>query len=242
MGIKHGEFDMDSTRKADWMIPAGLIALSVIPAFAGFARIHQIVEGIRTEDSARFLASPWSVTLHIVGATLFCVLGAFQFAPGLRRRHLQWHRIAGRLLLPCGFAASLSGLWMTQFYPPFGFDGPALYWLRLAVGLLMTLFLWLSIRAILRMDVPGHRAWMIRAYALGIGAGTQVITHIPWFLLPDLQSEFFRTLCMGAGWGINAIVAEFAIGWAPRRFPAGILAASDERHPNANGGARASKQ
>jgi uncharacterized membrane protein len=233
---------MSSTRKADWMIPAGLVAFSVIPAIAGFARLHQIVEGTRTEDTARFLASPWPVTLHIVGATLFCVLGALQFAPGLRKRHLQWHRMAGRLLVPCGFAASLSGLWMTQFYPPFGFDGPALYWLRLAVGLLMTLFLWLSIRAILRMDVPGHRAWMIRAYALGIGAGTQVITHIPWFLLPDLQSELFRTLCMGAGWGINMIAAEFAIGWVPRKFLAGIPAASDERHPNANEGARASKQ
>jgi uncharacterized membrane protein len=211
--------NMDANRKADWMIPAGLIALSIIPAFAGAARLHQIVEGTRTEDTARFLDSPWPVTLHIVAATLFCVLGAFQFAPGLRKRHLHWHRMAGRVLVPCGFGASLSGLWMTQFYPSVGFDGPALYGLRLAAGFLMTLFLGLSLRSILRLDVSGHRAWMIRAYALGLGAGTQVITHIPWFLFPDLQSELFRSLCMGAGWGINMIVAEFVIGLEGRPSP-----------------------
>jgi uncharacterized membrane protein len=213
---------MNSTRKADWMIPAGLITLSIIPAFAGAARLQQILEDTRTEDTARFLDSPWPMTLHIVAATLFCVLGAFQFAPGLRKRRLQWHRMAGRLLVPCGFTASLTGLWMTQFYPSVGFDGPALYWLRLAVGILMTWFLGHSLRAILKMDVPGHRAWMIRAYALGLGAGTQVITHIPWFLFPDLQSELFRSICMGAGWGINMIAAEYAIGLEPlaKKVPA----------------------
>lgn len=215
---------MDATRKADWMIPTGLITLSIIPAFGGAARLHQIVEGTRTEDAARFLDSPWPVTLHVVAAILFCVLGAFQFAPGLRKRRLQWHRMAGRLLFLCGFVASLTGLWMTQFYPSVGFDGPALYCLRLAAGFLMTLFLGLSLRSILRLDVPGHRAWIIRAYALGMGAGTQVITHIPWFLLPDLQSELFRSICMGAGWGINMIVAEFAIGLERRPSPAAARA------------------
>ena len=40
----------------------------------------------------------------------------------------------------------------------------------------MILCLVLGLRAILRRDVPTHRAWMIRAYALGLGAGTQVVT------------------------------------------------------------------
>ncbi|HEX6941819.1 MAG TPA: hypothetical protein VF128_02760 [Gemmatimonadaceae bacterium] len=27
-----------------------------------------------------------------------------------------------------------------------------------------------------------HGDWMIRAYAIGMGAGTQVLAHLPWFI------------------------------------------------------------
>ena len=47
----------------------------------------------------------------------------------------------------------------------------------------------------------------MRRYALGMGAGTQVLTHIPWFVFPGLHGELARTLCMGAGWAINLAVA-----------------------------------
>jgi hypothetical protein len=50
---------------------------------------------------------------------------------------------------------------------------------------------------------------MVRAYALGLGAGTQVFTHIPWFVFPSIQGEMARTLCMAAGWLINVAVAEW---------------------------------
>lgn len=202
---------MNSSRKADLIIVMGLITLSIIPMLGGIARIHQIVDGNATAENARFLAAPWPVAIHIVSATIFSILGAFQFAPGFRQRQIHWHRMAGRVLLLCGFLVSWTGLWMTQFYPTAGFDGSAVYWMRLIVGLLMSLFLWLSITAIRRREIPQHKAWIIRAYALGMAAGTQVITHIPWFLIPDWQSELFRSICMGAGWGINAALAEWII-------------------------------
>ena len=34
----------------------------------------------------------------------------------------------------------------------------------------------LGLAAIRREDVNGHRAWMTRAYVIGLGAGTQVLT------------------------------------------------------------------
>ena len=64
---------------------------------------------------------------------------------------------------------------------------------------------------------------MVRGYALGLGAGTQVLTHLPWFLFPAIQGEFTRALFMGAGWAINLVVAEWIIrGWSihPRRTSA----------------------
>jgi uncharacterized membrane protein len=203
---------MTSPAKSDWLIPAGLITLSLIPAAVGTLRIAQLGWGAQiTPDNARFFAAPWPVVLHIAGALIFCVLGAFQFSASLRRRKPGWHRAAGRVLIPCGLVAALAGLWMTQFYPSVEFDGPWLYTIRLLVGSAMALFLCLGVAAIRRRDIPRHRAWMMRSYALGMGAGTQVITHLPWFLFPGIQGELARTLFMGAAWAINVAVAEWLI-------------------------------
>ncbi|MGW0150823.1 DUF2306 domain-containing protein, partial [Streptomyces sp. NPDC003333] len=109
---------MTFSAKRDWLVPAGLIMLSAVPVIAGAARTAELTGGATvTPDNARFLASPVPVLVHIVGASLYCLLGAFQFVPGFRRRRPGWHRLAGRLLIPCGLAAALSGLWMALFYP-----------------------------------------------------------------------------------------------------------------------------
>ncbi len=202
---------MISSAKSDWLIPAGLVALSGIPAVAGIFRLVQLGSGEISPDNARFFAAPWPVVLHIAGALAYCILGAFQFSPGFRRRYPGWHRAAGRVLLPCGLIAALSGLWMTQFYPPVGSDGPSLYAIRLVVGSAMFVFISLGYAAIRRGDIRRHRAWMMRGYALGIGAGTQVLTHVPWFLFPGIRGELARTLFMAAGWVINLAVAEWLL-------------------------------
>ena len=98
---------------------------------------------------------------------------------------------------------------MTQFYPSVGHDGLILYAIRLLVGSAMVLFICLSVAAICRGNVSRHRVWMMRGYALGLGAGTQVLTHLPWFLFPSIQGEVTRALLMGAGWAINLAVVEW---------------------------------
>jgi uncharacterized membrane protein len=209
--------------RSDWLIPAGLITLSFIPALAGTIRLVQLGVGVEiTPDNARFFAAPLPVTLHIISVMIYCVLGAFQFASGFRRRHPVWHRIAGRILVPCGLAAALSGLWMTQFYPRANYDGTAIYFMRLLVGSAMAFFILRGFAAIRRGDIRRHRAGMMRAYALGLGAGTQVLTHLPWFLFPGMQGELARAICMGAGWVINLAVVEWILLRERRRaMPAG---------------------
>jgi uncharacterized membrane protein len=211
---------MTSSTKTDRLIPGALIALSFIPIVAGTIRVVALGRGVEiTPDNARFFAAPLPVVLHIVTSVVFCLLGAFQFAPGFRRRHPNWHRMAGRVLVPCGLVAALTGLWMNQFRPPgtfsgplpASFDGSSLYVIRLLAGSAMALFLALGLLAVLRRNFTQHRAWMIRGYALGLGAGTQAFTHLPWFLFPGIRGELARTLCMGAGWAINIAVAEWII-------------------------------
>ncbi len=203
---------MTSTPKAERLVPAALVALSLVPILAGAARLAELAGGAEpTPSNARFFASPLPVVLHVLSASVYCVLGAFQFAPGFRRRRPGWHRVAGRFLLACGLVAGLSGLWMTLFYPRAEGDGELLDGLRLLFGSGMVLSLVLGLAAILRRDVGGHRAWTIRGYAIGLGAGTQVLVSVPWFLIVGTPGELARALLLGAGWVINLAVAERVI-------------------------------
>ena len=196
-----------------WLVPTALIALSVVPVVAGAFRLAGLAGGEEiTPENARFFAAPLPLVLHILSASLYCVLGAFQFAPGIRRGRPGWHRGAGRLLVvPCGLVAAFSGLWLTQFYPPAEHDGDLLYGFRLLFGSAMALSIFLGLAAILRRDIPRHRAWMIRGYAIGLGAGTQVLTNVPWILIFGTPDGLSRDLLMGAGWAINLAVAEWII-------------------------------
>lgn len=111
---------------------------------------------------------------------------------------------------------ALTGLWMAHFYPwPVG-DGVGVYVERLLVGAAMATSIVLGVRAVLRRDFAAHGAWMTRAYALGLGAGTQVLTHLPWFVFVGKPGETARTVLMGAGWAINIVVAEWLIRAARR--------------------------
>jgi hypothetical protein len=203
---------------AAWLVPAALIVLSLIPVIAGAFRLTQLTGGAEvTPDNARFFASPLPVVVHIFSASVYALLGTFQFVPSLRRRRRSWHRVAGWLLIPCGLAAGLSGLWMTLFYPwPEG-DGELLYALRLLFGSAMVGSLVLGVVAIRRRDFVGHGAWMMRGYAIGLGAGTQVVTLLAGELIAGQPSEFSRALLMGAAWAINLAVAEWIIRQQPAR-------------------------
>ena len=206
-----------STTSRQWLVPAGLVLLSSVPVLAGAARVGELTGGAEvTADNARFLASPVPVLVHIVCATVYCLLGALQFAPGFRRRRPGWPRVAGRLLALCGLAAALSGVWMTLFSPRPPVDDVLLTPIRLVFGVAMAGCIVLGVAAIRRRDVAGHRAWMARGYAIGLGAGTQVLTHLPWMLVVGQPSGHPRVLLMLAGWVVNLAVTE----WALRRRPA----------------------
>jgi hypothetical protein len=101
---------------------------------------------------------------------------------------------------------------MAQFYRLPAGDGMIVYVERLMAGTAMLTSIILSLDAIRRRDFKTHGDWMIRAYAIALGAGTQVFTHIPWFVLVDTHpGKFPRGVMMGAGWLINVVVAEWII-------------------------------
>lgn len=192
-----------------WRLPAALILFSAIPVVAGMFRTVQLVAGAEiTPDNARFFASPVPVLLHIASVTAYCVVGAFQFVPGLRGRRSGWHRLAGRVLVPCGLVAALSGVWMTLFYPRAPAVGDLLTAVRVGFGSFMAVALVLGLVAIRRRSFATHRAWMIRAYAIALGAGSQAVIIGSWMLAVGPPDEFVNTLLMALSWTLNLAVAE----------------------------------
>jgi uncharacterized membrane protein len=200
---------------AKWLV-AALLLLSAIPLTAGAFRLSELAGGAAiTPANARFFAMPLPVVLHILSAAVFALLGPFQFATGFRRRRPGWHRVVGRLVVASGLLVGLSALWMTLFYARAPGTGEALYAVRLLFGSAMVGSIIVGFAAIRRRDVKRHRAWMMRGYAIGLGAGTQVLTGMAGAVIGGPPSELRVALLMAAGWIINLAVAEWVIRQRP---------------------------
>jgi len=192
-------------------VPFALVALVLVPAIAGFLRLVELSGGPHfLPANPRITDSPVPVVVHIISAVAYAILGAFQFSSRFRRRRPGWHRTAGRILVVLGLAVAFSALWLTQFYARQPGTGELAHVFRLAFGSGMAASIILGFTAIRRGDVARHRAWMTRAYALALGAGTQVFTQgIANAVFGT--SELTTDLSLGAGWAINLAVAEYVI-------------------------------
>ena len=191
-------------------MPAGLIALGLVPVVAGAFRLVELAGGASAlPEPPHSAGAPFPLVLHIVSALVFTVLGAFQFVPGTRRPRPRWHRTTGRLVAAAGLVAAGSGLWLTVVIT--GADSGLLTAFRAAAAIGMAVSIALGVAAILRRDVRRHRAWLTRGYALGVGAGTQAFTNLGWLLLVGEPGETAVALLMGAGWAINLAVAEWLV-------------------------------
>ena len=220
---------MTGRRRSGWRVPVALLALAAVPLTAGTLRLVQLAGGpavIPADD--RFVGFPVALVVHILGAAVFALLGAVQLTPYLRRHHRTWHRRSGRVTAAAGLAVAASALWLTLFTPPQPGTGTLLLVLRLVLAPAMAATLVLGVAAIRRGDVGAHRAWMVRGYALGLGAGTQVLTQGVAEAVVG-TGELRLDLARGSAWVINLAVAEWAIRGPGRRRRRGQRARSAAR-------------
>lgn len=146
-----------------------------------YAQAHPLVQG--------------ALYAHIVGGAVALVAGPLQFWRGLRTRLPRLHRWTGRVYLAGVGVGGLAGLVIAPSSPAgyvglFGFGTLAVLWLLTA---------WRAYRAIRRGDVPSHRAWMIRNYALTYAAVTLRL-WLPLLLLTPLV--------LGQPWGFDTAFAD----------------------------------
>jgi uncharacterized membrane protein len=212
-----------SARPTGW-VPFALVALVVLPAVAGTLRLVELAGGpLLLPGNPRMTASPLPVVVHITCAVPYAVLGAFQFSSSLRRRHPHWHRATGKVVVALGLAVAVSGLWMTVFYARQPGTGELAFLLRLTFGSALAACILLGFAAIRRGDVRTHRAWMTRAYAIALAAGTQTVTLA---IGPAVfgAGALSKDLSLGVAWLINLAVAEAVLRRsAGRRSPVAFL-------------------
>jgi len=216
---------MNKTTKAEWWLLAGLLALSFVPCISGGFRLLELGLDIQIlPGNPRVLSAPVPAVLHILSSVHFCFLGALQLIPGIRGAYPKFHRFSGRMLIVSGLVAAMTGLWMTHFY---AFDpalqGDILYFVRIVVSLAMMACIGLALSAILRMQIMHHMAWMIRAYALAQGAGTQVLLTILLLPIVGEPTGIIRDTVMTVAWLINLMVAEVVIRNQSKNLTQGAL-------------------
>jgi uncharacterized membrane protein len=200
--------------KPEWLIPAALIVLALVPVASGIARVLEQSNSatVITPENQRFFAAPLPIIAHSLSGILFLILGALQFAPRLRRPKPGWHKMFGRILIPSGLVVAFSSLWMIHFYALPKYDGALVYGTRLVFSAWMILTIVVGSVAIYRRDFSNHGIWMTRAYAVGAGGSTQVFTAAPLFLFfPEYLNDLTRAISLGAGWIINFAIAEWVI-------------------------------
>ena len=112
-----------------------------------------------------------SITLvHIIPGFLFMVLGPLQFVKSIRARYLNVHRWSGRLFVASSLVIGFTAIWMSLAVPAIGGLNQAVATLLFAI-----LFLFSLVKAVLhirRREIPQHREWMLRAYAIGLAVAT----------------------------------------------------------------------
>lgn len=199
--------------RTEKIVVFSLLALSFIPSAGGVFRVFEMsTGGDSLPPNPRMEANPLPITVHILSSVLFSVIGIFQFLPSLRNQYSKRHRFFGRVFVIASIIAGVTGLWMTNFYEfPRALQGELLYWVRILVGMGMIYFTLRGLMFAVKRQFSSHMAWMIRAYALGQGAGMQAITGIIWSLIGFESEGLSRDLVMTASWCINLIIAELII-------------------------------
>lgn len=200
--------------KREWTILMSLIVYSSIPALGGMIRLLELAGGpALAPENPRVLADPVPVVLHIAASAVFCLAGAIQFLPGIRRHHPSLHRGMGRVLVLAGCVSAASGLWMTWFFTfPDALQGSLLFTVRTILGFSMIGLIGAAVLAVRARDFNRHGAMMLRAYAIGQGASTQALLGLVWIVVigaepAGLPRDIFMVLC----WLLNLLAVEILI-------------------------------
>ena len=161
-------------------VPLLLYFFSGLTIIISVARVVEIAIDAVPADSLRLMGAPLSHLSHVLGGALFGIIGPIQFGRVLARRYGWWHRVLGRVFVAAGALLSLSSLTLLWAFPDT--HAPLVNYGRLGFGIGLGIALIQAMRAIRARNIPAHRDWMIRAYALGMGATLVSVAFVPIYV------------------------------------------------------------
>lgn len=199
----------------NWRITFLLLLIVFIPVALTISRLIWLAGGeqsLATEpDFAHMLEFPAPIVLHIVFGSIFCLIACFQFNPHFRGKHPRVHRLAGRIGATAGLISAITGSMMTIIYPIGEMSTVPMAAVRFVFGILMVVTIILAVSHARKHEFVAHRAWMIRAFAIGVAGSTQGILIGLCFLILGGIDKYIVTSMICLGFGINWAIAELRI-------------------------------
>jgi uncharacterized membrane protein YozB (DUF420 family) len=195
----------------DKLLIAFLAAACAIPTLAGTYRVVEIIlTGQWGFNWARDTVDRLPLFVHASCSILFLCLGAIQLVPSARRRNMKWHKTAGRVAVSAGLLGALSGVWMTLAHPDI--STAVLYYARLGASLFWAVAIVLAVRHVVQGQRAQHRAWMIRAYAIALPAGTLAFIMLPIVMIfGEEGNALLLETVQAAAWPLHMAIAEWII-------------------------------
>ncbi len=187
-----------------------------IPVLTALVQVFQIPTGTYPEDSARLAIAPISWFAHVLAGAAFGITGPVQFVRALRHRFGALHRVSGRIFVVSGAILGFSGLSLVAQVA--SQRTPLADIARGVFGLALLIALTLSMAAIRNRDLLRHRAWAIRAYAIGMGLGTVALVFFPIFIITGQPPiGFTADLIFVVSWVMTVAFAELIIRYCSKR-------------------------
>ena len=195
-----------------------LAFLTAIPVLSSLVLMFQIPSGTYPEDSAHLAVAPLSWFAHVLAGFAFGITGPVQFVRALRHRFGALHRVSGRIFVLSGTVIGVSGLsilaQVTSQRTPLADIARGFFGLALLIALAMAMV------AIRDRDFLRHRAWAIRAYAIGMGLGTVALAFIPLYIVTGQPPIGLTSdIVFVASWVLTIAFAEVVIRRSCRSRP-----------------------
>jgi hypothetical protein len=186
---------------------AAILRLVIIarPDARAIATSAELADTTKRFDE-RYNRHPVMGALHVAPALLFMAAAPLQFSKRIRARWICFHRWSGRILLAAGIGSIIVGLALVPALPLFGGRNAAA-----AVYFFGPIFLFCAGKAwyhVRRREIALHREWVIRTFAIALGASTDRVMLLLLFALTHASMEELFGISLWLGWSINLVIAE----------------------------------
>ncbi len=190
-----------------------LAFLTFIPVMTALVLVFQIPFGTYPEESTRLAIAPIAWFAHVLAGAAFGITGPVQFVRALRGRFGALHRVLGRIFVLSGAILGLSSL--SLLAQVMSQRTPLVDIARGLFGIALLIALVLAMAAIRNRDFLRHRAWVIRAYAIGMGLGAVALVFFPIYIITGQPpSGLASDILFVTSWVLTIAFAEVVV----RRF------------------------